>query len=243
MISIVIPVLEDAAELRRNLPRLVGLSGDMEIIVVDGGRDRDVAAAAREHGARCVPGPRGRGSQLNRGAMTACGSRLLFLHADCWLDPGALDEVERLLDDPTVAAGTFEQHLEGSRFTYRLIERAAALRTRYLRCPYGDSGLFLRRELFQRVGGFPDLPLCEDIGMARRLRRHGRFCISPRRIHVSARRFEQRGVVRTTLLNGWMALGFRLGIPPARLYRTYYGRALEDPAPARRSDRSQTLVR
>ncbi len=226
MTSVVIPALDDAAALRENLPRLAALAGAKELIVADGGGNDEAREACERAGARVVAARAGRGPQMNAGAATARGDHLLFLHADAWLDDGALLEVERRLADPAIGAGVFRQRIEGARLAYRFIERAASLRAGLLRCPYGDSGLFLRRSGFERAGGFPELPLCEDLGMARRLRPLGRLVVAQARVHVSARRWERHGVVRTTLLNWGIAGAFLLGVAPERLYRIYYGRAL-----------------
>jgi rSAM/selenodomain-associated transferase 2 len=224
--SVVIPALDDAPALLANLPRIAALPGAKELIVADGGGNEAAVATAQELGARVVPARVGRGTQMNAGAAVARGERLLFLHADCWLDDGALAEVERALAVPAIGAGVFRQQIEGTRFAYRCIERAATLRTRFLRRPYGDSGLFLRRADFERVGGFPDLPLCEDLAMAKRLRPLGRIVVARSRVHLSARRWERHGIVKTTLLNWTIAGAFHAGVAPAKLYRAYYGRDL-----------------
>ena len=237
MTSVVIPVLEDGAELRRQLPRLLALRGEKELIVAgadrESGGDRDGFDFARSLGAAVVRAPAGRGPQMNAGARRARGELLLFLHADCWLDEGAFVEAEELLADRANGAVVFRQRIEGERLAYRLIERAATFRAAILRTPYGDSGLLLRRVDFERTGGFPEIPLCEDLGFARRLRALGRVAVARSRIHLSPRRWEEHGVLRTTLLNWWVAASFLAGVSPRRLYRLYYGRDLSDRGPDR----------
>jgi GT2 family glycosyltransferase len=165
---------------------------------------------------------------MNAGARCARGERLLFLHADCWLDDDALAEGEELLHDRANGAAVFRQRIEGERLAYRMIERAATFRAVVLRAPYGDSGLLLRRVDFERVGGFPEIPLCEDLGFARRLRPLGRVAVARSRIHLSPRRWVEHGVMRTTLLNWWIAAAFLAGVAPSSLYRLYYGRPVPD---------------
>lgn len=235
MTSLVIPALDDAQALVLNLPRLAALRGDKEIVVADGGGNDAAAAACERSGARRIGCRAGRGPQMNAGAAQARGERLLFLHADCWLDDAALDEVERGLARRDVGCGVFRQSIEGGRLAYRLIERAAGLRAALLRCPYGDSGLFLRRADFERIGGFPDLPLCEDLAMAGRLRRLGRVLLARSRVHLSPRRWERDGVLRTTLRNWGIGGAFLLGVAPAKLYRLYYGRELPNGTAATRA--------
>jgi len=167
---------------------------------------------------------------LNAGARAATKGLLLFLHADCWLEAGALAEVAALLSEPRVGSGVFRQKIEGDSLVYRLIESAASLRVRWRRCPYGDSGLFLRRADFVRIGGFPELPLCEDMAMATKLQRLGPIALARSCIHLSARRWQQHGVIKTTLVNAAVAWAFRLGVAPAKLYRWYYGREVPESA-------------
>jgi rSAM/selenodomain-associated transferase 2 len=245
MTSVVIPVHADGAELRAQLPRLFALRGAKQVIVSgspapsgssrsrgdgddSGEGERDDLAFARALGAEVVRAPGGRGPQMNAGARRALGERLLFLHADCWLDDGALAEGEELLADPRNGAAVFRQQIEGERLAYRVIETAATFRAAVLRTPYGDSGLLLRRSDFERAGGFPELPLCEDLGFARRLRPLGRIVVARSRVHLSPRRWVEHGVIKTTLLNWWIAAAFIVGVAPQRLYRLYYKRPVPD---------------
>ena len=238
LLSLIIPVLGDGRVLQDNLPRLAGLSGRKQIIVVDGGTSPYVEGVSQAAGAQLVRSAPGRGLQMNAGADAAEGETLVFLHADCWLEEGALREVNEILARPGVVAGVFQQRIDGRGLMFRMIERAANLRARWLRIPYGDSGLFLRRRAFEAAGGFPPIPLCEDLGMARRLRQlrkgggpgcgsgGGRIDVARSRIHLSARRWHERGVLRTTLLNWGIAIAYHVGVSPQRLYRAYYGRTI-----------------
>lgn len=224
-ISVVVPALDEEAELGRNLPRLLGLEQVHEVVVADGGSRDRTREVAEEHGARVVSSAPGRGTQMNAGARAAAGDHLLFLHADSWLSADALEGAAAALTGDAAAA-VFRQRIEGRHPAYRLIERAAARRAVRSRRPYGDSGLFVRRDLFEAVGGYPEVPLCEDLGLARRLAGRGPILLLPGVVHLSARRWEARGVLATTLLNWWVAWQWRRGVPPERLYRRYYGRAL-----------------
>lgn len=220
-VSVVIPALQEAAVIEFAVRRALAQVPRPEVIVADGGsRDGTPELAARA-GARVVSSPRGRGLQMNRGAKVATGGVLVFLHADCWLEPLALAAAERVLQDPTVAAVSFPQVIEGRSRLYRGIALAADLRARWLGAIYGDSGLAVRAETFRRIGGFPAVELFEDVGISRRLRACGLVRLVAPRIHVSARRWEAEGIVRATLRNWWITARFLAGADPAVLGRHY----------------------
>lgn len=221
-ISVVIPTLDEEEALEQTLVRLRAvLPPDGEIVVADGGsRDRTVAIAARF--GRVLSAVRGRGSQMNAGARAARGAALAFLHADAWLDPGGLEEAREILRDPRVVAVSFRQRIEAGNPFFRWVERVADFRGRRLRCVYGDSGLVVRRESFEACGGYPAVPLFEDLGISRRLRRRGgRFAVTRARIHVSARRWRRHGVLRQALTNTWLTLRYVAGADPSRLAASY----------------------
>ena len=159
---------------------------------------------------------------MNVGARIAQGETLLFLHADTGLPPGFVEEVRRTLDLPGVAAGAFSLRIDGEGWGLRWVERAANWRSRILHLPYGDQGFFLKAELFRSLGGFPELPLMEDLEMARRAGRQGRIAISPLGALTSGRRWERAGVLRTTLLNQLFLLAYLLGVSPQRIAEWYY---------------------
>ncbi|MDF1562171.1 MAG: TIGR04283 family arsenosugar biosynthesis glycosyltransferase [Deltaproteobacteria bacterium] len=232
-LSVIVPILDEAA----HLPRLVGhlrerLPG-AELVVVDG-HSSDGSWELLEGLAvdqRLQAGP-GRGLQLDAGARAARGEVLLFLHADARLPPGAREELLRVLSRPGVVAGAFRTWHRAEGEASRLMERLlhlADLRSRYTTLPYGDQGLFLRREVYEAVGGFPHQPLMEDLELSLRLRRRGGIGRARARVEVSGRRF-QEGPIRYTLMVNLFPLLYRAGVSPerlARLYRDVRGR----PAP------------
>ena len=220
-ISIIIPALNEAEAIGPTLESAAGAPAT-ELIVADGGSKDATAEIARSCGATVVSSPPGRARQMNVGAQVARGEYLLFLHADTRLPPGYEQEMRRVLDLPGVAAGAFALEIAGAAWGLRLVERAANLRSRLFQLPYGDQGLFLRAELFRSLGGFPELPLMEDLELARLLRRRGRVATSPLPVLTSARRWESLGVVRVTLLNQFFLLAYLLGMPPRRLANWYY---------------------
>ena len=219
-ISVIIPTLNEAACLPGTLERL-SQEGGVELIVADGGSD-DHTVAIAERFARVVRSARGRAVQQNCGAAEASGDVLLFLHADCWLEPGWAEAVRRAAKRTGFAAGCFQMRIDGHRMLYRLIEWGGDLRVRWLGLPYGDQGIFLRRDTFGRLGGFPPVSLMEDLMLMRRVRRLGRVDLVPSPIHVSPRRWERTGVVRQTLRNwGFTALAVWGGVHPDQMVRFY----------------------
>lgn len=211
-ISIIIPVLNEAAGIRRCLTRVLALGGFSECIVVDGGSTDDTLALARTFPVRVLEGPRGRGRQLDLGASEARGSVLLFLHADAILPTNAARAIHRTLADPDVVAGAFrtwtlpDHDISGPARSSRrsrlgMLLHLADLRSRYSRLPYGDQGMFVRAEVFHAAGGFPRVPLMEDLSLSRTLWRFGVVRIARERIRVSGRRFESSPVKQTVWVN------------------------------------------
>ena len=222
-LSIVIPVLDEAQRIGERLLEVRALAGVDEIVVVDGGsHDGTVDIARRIPSVRVLEAPRGRGPQMNVGARAARGDVLLFLHADVSLPPDATTWVARALAEPGVVAGAFRvrTRADGGRNWLGPLLRLADVRSRLTRLPYGDQALFVRRETFERAGGFPDQPLMEDVELARRLRRLGRIRIVPAVVQASGRRFLARPV-RTLLAMRFFPVLYRLGVPPEVLARLY----------------------
>lgn len=196
-ISVIVPVLNESRRIGDQLVRLAALTGLHEVVVVDGGSRDGTPDEVRRHGfARLVDGPRGRGSQMNAGAREATGDVLLFLHADVALPPDAVSRVAGALASADVVAGAFQTETvsEGATGWAARWLRLADLRSRYTRLPYGDQALFVRRQTFDAVGGFPEQPLFEDVEISRRLRRLGRLVTVPADVRVSGRRFMARPI-------------------------------------------------
>jgi uncharacterized protein len=221
-ISIVMPVLDEAARIERAVDRAAGVAGVREVIVVDGGsRDGTAALAARAPGVTVVASAPGRGRQMNGGARLAVGEVLLFLHADVELPADAALHVEAALADPRTIAGAFRTWTVPDRPTpLGPLLHLADLRSRYTRLPYGDQALFVRSRIFDELGGFAEVPLFEDLELARRLRRRGLIARARASVRVSGRRFLARPVYYTALVNVLPAL-YRLGIPMKALARAY----------------------
>ena len=217
-LAVIIPALDEESSLSRILPRVLGL-GD-ELVVSNGGSSDGTAAAARRLGARVVEGAHGRGPQLNRGAEATDAEILLFLHADSLPPDGAVEAIRRVVAAGAEGGG-FEVRFEGDRASSRLGSRLVNLRTRFTKLPLGDQGQFVTRAVFEELGGYRDWPILEDLDFARRLRRRGRLVILPLPMRTSFRRYQQRGVVRTVVVNWLIWLLYALGVSPHRLARLY----------------------
>jgi rSAM/selenodomain-associated transferase 2 len=217
-ISVIIPTLNEAACITETI-RNVRSQEPHEIIVADGGSDDGTPQLAREADL-VLAAPRGRARQMNTAAAHATGEVLLFLHADCTLEPGALDEAGGLLTDPKILAGCFSMWVQAGGPWYRSIEACAAARVRLTGLIYGDQGMFLRRADFEKFGRFPPVALMEDLFFSRRLR-SGRVIVARHRILVSPRRWQHRGVIRQTLRNWSLTALAAAGVHPDRLARFY----------------------
>jgi rSAM/selenodomain-associated transferase 2 len=230
-LSIIIPTLNEAEHLAALLPALVATHPDAEILVSDGGsEDATRAVVAHTPSARWLDAPRGRARQMNAAARLATGDALLFLHADTRLPPAAAAAIAAALADPEVIAGRFDVRLDSPRPLLRVVEAMMNARSRLTGICTGDQALFVRHAAFDAVGGYPDIPLMEDIALSRRLKRRGRVAALRLRVTTSARKWEREGAVRTILLMWALRLAYVLGVPPARLHRWYYGRGPAPPA-------------
>ena len=218
-ISVIMPVLNEAKILEKTLSRLQPELKSHELIVVDGGSTDDSVGIAGKYG-RVITSERGRAKQLNAGAAAATGDIIIFLHADIWLESGALAAIGTALSSGYVGGG-FRQKIDGKCFLYRLIEIAGNMRGKYLKVFYGDSGIFLTRTDFEKIGGFPDVPILEEMEFSRDLRRLGKTTLLTPYIHISARRWEARGIVRTTLNNWFITLLYFFGVSPGKLAKLY----------------------
>ncbi len=220
-ISIIIPVLDEETSIPGLLDHLRRFR-DAEILVVDGGSRDRTRELVRRGGLRLLTSAPGRGRQQNRGAAAATGDILLFLHSDTRLPADGPDHVRRLLARPGVAAGAFRLAIQAKGVSYRLIEAGANLRSRLLQLPWGDQALFMKKEIFESAGGFPDQPLLEELVLLQRLKPLGRIALAGAAVTTSARRWQRYGILRTTLLNQLILAGFLCGVAPERLAAIYY---------------------
>ena len=233
-LSIILPVLNELAII---VPALIALAPlrarGAEIIVADGGSRDGTAQLALPLADHVIAAPRGRGAALNAGAAIGTGDMLLFLHADTFLP----DDADRLVEDALSrrAWGRFDLRIGGRHPLLAVVGRMINLRSRFTGIATGDQAIFVTRETFDAVSGFPDLPLMEDIAISQKLKRLCRpFCIGTPAV-TSGRRWEQHGVVRTILLMWQLRVAYYLGIAPAHLARRYRQVSGPTPGPVQQS--------
>jgi rSAM/selenodomain-associated transferase 2 len=218
-VAVILPVLDEESTIASTLDALAPFPA--EVIVIDGGsRDRTVDIAA-ERGVRVIPSRPGRARQMNAGARAARGDVLLFLHADTQLPPSAIADIGSALDDPRCAGGRFDLRLDSPRWIFSLIGFLISLRSRLSGVATGDQAIFVRRKVFEEIGGFPDIPIMEDIAFSRALKRKGRVACLRSQVVTSARRWEKEGVCRTILKMWILKLLYFAGVSPFRLRRFY----------------------
>ncbi len=231
-VSVITPTLNEEDRIHDHVGLLAALGDVLEVIVADGG-STDRTLDRTPFPARVVSGPRGRGAQMNAGAAVATGDVLWFLHADCAPHPWSLRALRRALQDPAVVGGAFEYGLDEPGALYRLVELVSNRKNRLLKLIYGDMGIFVRSDVFRRMGGFREIPLMEDMDFGRRLQRQGAVVILPQRIETSARRWLAEGFTRNLVRNWVLQAAWFLGADPVRLSR-WYSFDLGEP---RRNDR------
>jgi rSAM/selenodomain-associated transferase 2 len=222
-ISIVIPAFNEAALIRNFLAHLRERAPKAEIIVADGQSSDETAELATDLCDRVIKTRPNRAVQMNAGAAVARGDVLWFLHVDAGIPAGALAEIERALQDRQVAGGFFRIRLPRKNPVYRLTDSFAHYAGLALRMRCGDHGIFCRRDAFEKLGGFPDVVLMEDVEFFRKLRRYGRIAVLQKRIVASPRRYEEVGPVRLTLAYGLIAMLYFF-YAPARLLQSIYKR-------------------
>ena len=215
-ISVVIPTLNEAGTITTTLQALLSLA-PYEIITVDGGSTDDTQAICQQFGVKILISERGRARQMNCGARVATGDLLLFLHADTTLPACALKDISAAMRDSDYPAGRFDVEIDGAHWMLKVIERLINCRSRITKVATGDQAVFVRRAVFESMGGFPDIPLMEDIAFCRALKRIGPMACLRSRVITSGRRWERDGIWRTIIKMWTLKLGYLAGVSPHRL--------------------------
>lgn len=219
-IAVIIPTLNEEQALPDTLQRTTALGFD-DILVVDGGSTDRTKAIAASHNVRCVTSRPGRARQMNAATSHSQAEVLLFLHADTLLPPTARQDIDRALADPACVGGRFDVRFEPDAGLAWLIARLISLRSRWSGIATGDQALFVRREIFERLGGFADIPIMEDVDFTRRLKQTGRTVSLQTLVVTSYRRWKRYGVFRTIILMWTLRFLYWIGIHPGRLHRFY----------------------
>lgn len=223
--SIVIPVLNEGDRINALIEHLhnQGFESSYEIIVVDGDPQGGTVKAIQSEDVVTITTEKGRGRQMNAGAAMSSGDILIFLHVDTILPDGALNKISRALDKQDYVGGAFDLKIDSDRLFLKYISVRASLRSRWNRIPYGDQAIFMRKQYFDRIGGFKDIPLMEDVDLMRRIKKDGRkIHILPDKVTTSARRWQRDGALYTTVRNHILVVLFRLGVSPDRLAKYYW---------------------
>ena len=219
-LSIIIPTLNEAGNIKETIIPLQK-SKEVEIVVVDGGSRDNTVELARSLGARVLLTDASKAVQMNAGAAESVGDVLLFLHADTRLPADFDAKVMAAVNQNGFCAGAFSLGIDAQVRGLRFIERVANWRSSFFLMPYGDQALFVSRDLFNKIGGFPDFPIMEDFELIRRLRRKGKISILPESVRTSPRRYLNFGILKTWFLNQIIIAAYFMGIAPERLARWY----------------------
>lgn len=221
-ISIIIPTLNEAGNIKKAIASTQP-STNIEVIVVDGGSQDETINIAKSLGAKVISSSPGRAVQMNTGALTATGEILLFLHGDTRLPTGFDDMIRTALQQPGTVAGAFNLQIDTSSWGMRWVEWGVKWRSHFWQMPYGDQAIFITKEIFHQIGYFPQLPIMEDFELIRRLKPIGKIAILSVPVITSARRWLQKGIVQTTLINQIVIIAYLLGVSPERI-RSWYRR-------------------
>lgn len=222
--SFIIPVFREAAIINRTIEHIRNIkkNADVEIIIVDGDPDGNTIRGIKDKNVKKLLSVKGRGIQLNSGALRARGNVLIFLHADTRLPLNALERIASTLKDDTCIGGAFDLGIDSNRRAIRMIEKMASWRSRLTRIPYGDQAIFMRAGYYRALGGFSNIPIMEDVDLMRRVKQNkGKIKILPERVLTSSRRWDNEGIVFCTLRNWLLVWLFLLGVKPATLKRFY----------------------
>ena len=224
LLSIIVPVIDEDRIINDLIEHLCGLpfGKGCEVIIVDGNQNQNTLKAIFREDVKKIASFKGRGAQMNTGAAVAKGEILLFLHADTLLAPPAFDQILLALKPPKVVGGAFDLGIDSNRWGFRLIETVASLRSRITRIPYGDQAIFIKKTVFERLGGFGEIPIMEDVDLMRRVKKTGqKIAIIPLKVLTSPRRWEKEGLLFSTLRNWILISLYLLGVSPQKLAKFY----------------------
>jgi rSAM/selenodomain-associated transferase 2 len=222
--SIIVPVYHEGENINKLIGHLRHLDPEenLEIIVADGSLEKDTLEAIHNNHVIKISSEKGRARQMNAGASVAKGEILIFLHADTELPIQGLKKIKTLLERKEFVGGAFDLGIRSDKFVFRVIEVLASLRSRLNKIPFGDQAIFIRRDYFNAMGGYKEIPLMEDVELMRRIKKSGhRIWILHDRVMTSPRRWEKEGVFYCTLRNLTLQTLYFLGVSPDKLIHFY----------------------
>jgi rSAM/selenodomain-associated transferase 2 len=222
--SIIVPVFHEGERINHLIEYLNCLESDkiFEIIIVDGCQGKDTLSAIQSKEVIKILSEQGRAKQMNAGASIAKGKILIFLHADTELPIQALKRINSIIEQKEYVGGAFDLGIKSDKFIFKVIGTLSSFRSRLNRIPFGDQAIFIRREYFNQIGGYQEIPLMEEVELMRRIKKSGnKILIFYDRVMTSPRRWEKKGVIYCTLRNWTLQALYFLGIPPDKLARFY----------------------
>ncbi|MGB3642471.1 MAG: TIGR04283 family arsenosugar biosynthesis glycosyltransferase [Rivularia sp. (in: cyanobacteria)] len=224
-ISIIIPTLNESENIKATLIS-TQISTNIEVIVVDGGSEDNTVDIAESFGVKVIPGYKNRARQMNAGARNATGDILLFLHADTLLPANFDAMIRTALQQPSTVAGAFALRINAPDIGLRLVELGVKYRSKLFKMPYGDQAIFITKDKFNNIRGFPELAIMEDFELIRNLKDLGKITFIPVPVITSPRRWLKKGILQTTLINQIVIIAYFLGISPERIRSWYRGEKL-----------------
>ena len=229
--SIIVPVFYEGERINGLIESLNHLDSDknIEIIVVDGSQEKDTLRTIHSNNVIKISSEKGRGKQMNTGASVAKGQVLIFLHADTELPIRALGKIHSLMERSDYVGGAFDLGIKSDKLIYKVIGALSSLRSRLSRIPFGDQAIFIRKEFFDRMGGYKEIPLMEDVELMRRIKKsEKKIRIFYDRVMTSPRRWEKEGVIYCTVRDWTLRALYFLGVSPDHLVKYYKSGYRED---------------